>query len=877
MCIGLIALLLVAHPSVDARDEAPLVQDLEEVRALSRQMMGVADRCMEATVAVVSRGGSGSGSGVIVSADGLVLTAAHVVEALTDEVVVILPDGRRFSAEKLGADFDRDAAMLRITDPGEFRHVEIGESAGLRRNDWCVALGHPGGYDPTRTPPMRLGRILSAGRWLVTDSAVVGGDSGGPLFDAEGRLIGIHSNIGRTLSENRHVPISLFIDQWDDMLEGRRTGNRFGNRMAQADPNRPVMGVQLGEGGDRGVEVTGVLGGSPAESSGLLAGDLVVRVAGRPVRTAEEFIGQINRFSPGDEVRLSVRRDGERRGFTVPLVRLDQLTNPAARQEETPDTPEQAEVDEEPDPAGEDAEPSGEGETNEPDSDDMAEDSAEEGAVEEHPGAADETVEQKLDRYLDSRIAEMRDGNLQLELTPQQLEEFGGMEKLMQRLQERMGVEMRRQLEGDVEPEAGGMPQLDEPDDAEEPGEQAEGEGQREADAAGPTLDDLIDQALEKGESLQLTPAQIRRFGGTAAVARRMQERIGALDPEQRREFFERQRAAAQDPFFESIISVLEPVVEKAADSVATVTVDGEVAALGTFVSSGGWLLTKEVETSAGEVGVIHAGESYPAELVRRFPEHDLALFKVSGGSFTPVEWCGEEPALGAVLTTVGPERKPLGVGLVSVIPRALAQVGYLGVGTEDSEAGVRVTQVMGRSAAARAGLRTGDLIVTLNDEEVRDAIAFGDSVRRIRAGETVQLGIERDGESMDFEVELGERPGSSGNTSERFRRMNEMSGRMSERTDGFPMVLQHDIPLDPSLCGGPLLDLNGQCVGINVSRAGRVKTYAVPANVVRELLESIDDEDITDAEMQAVRDLIRELRGNLDALEERLELMEAR
>lgn len=856
--------------SVGADVEAPLVKDIEEIRTLSQQMMDVADRCLDATVAIVSRGGSGAGSGVIVSEDGLVLTAAHVMEALTDEVMVILPDGRRFAAEKLGADFNRDAAMIRITDSGEFPHVEVGDSAGLRRNDWCVALGHPGGYDPMRTPPLRLGRILSADHWLVTDSAVVGGDSGGPLFDAEGRLIGIHSNIGMTLSQNRHVPIGLFLDQWDAMLDGRRVGNRFGNRTGDPGPNRPAIGVRLGDGSDRGVEIAGVIEGSPAEESGLQAGDILSRVAGRSITSPDEFIERINRLSPGDEVRLVVLRDGEQHRFTVPLVSLDQLADPEASPRESDEDTEEPQADA-------DADERGSADGDEANGSDD-EDNADEGAADDQARAAAETAEEKLDRYLDSRIGEMRDGNLRLELTPEMLEEFGGMDRLMERLQERFGGELRRQLEEGLEPDAAEMPEMDEsegPDVADAADETGDEDGAERA--GGPTLDELIDRALEQGEGLQLTPGQIRRFGGTGAVARRMRQRMAELSPDQRQRFLESQRAANRDAFFESLMDALDPVAKKAADSVASVTVDDEPAALGTFVSTDGWLLTKDVETSAGEVAVVHAGETYPADLVQRFPEHDLALFKVAGDRFTPVEWCDDEPPLGSVLTAVGPERKALGMGLVSVIARALGQVGYLGVATEDEDQGIRVTRVMGRSAAEGSGLEQGDLIVTLNGNGVGDTIAFGESIRGIRAGETVTLGIERQGEAMDIEVELGERPATGGNANTRFRRMNEMSGRMSERTGGFPMVLQHDIPLDPSQCGGPLLDLDGRCVGINVSRAGRVNTYAVPANVVRELLESIDEDDITDAEMEAVRDLIRELRGNLDALEERLEQMEAR
>ena len=161
--------------------------------------------------------------------------------------------------------------MVQITEEGSYPFVELGESGSLKRNQWCVALGHPGGFDPNRTPPIRLGRVLRVGGFVVTDCAVVGGDSGGPLFDAEGRVIGIHSNIGATLSENRHVPVDVYRDQWESMKKGERSGKRFAGRQGRDNPNRPMLGVVLGEPGkDGGVFLQDVIDGSPAAKAGLM-------------------------------------------------------------------------------------------------------------------------------------------------------------------------------------------------------------------------------------------------------------------------------------------------------------------------------------------------------------------------------------------------------------------------------------------------------------------------------------------------------------------------------------------------------------------------------------------------------------------------------
>ena len=220
--------ILAQGPDAGAEFElAPNVKNFKELQKLDRQIVDMSKRAQPATVCLVSMDGRGSGSGVVVSEDGLILTAAHVTSSMPNGVIVIFPDGTRKAGEILGADYDRDASMVQITDEGKYPFVSTGQSNGLQRNQWTVALGHSGGFDPTRKPPVRLGRVLANTDFVVTDTAVVGGDSGGPLFDVEGRVIGIHSNIGMTLSENRHVPIEVYLSQWEKLKGGKTSGRRF--------------------------------------------------------------------------------------------------------------------------------------------------------------------------------------------------------------------------------------------------------------------------------------------------------------------------------------------------------------------------------------------------------------------------------------------------------------------------------------------------------------------------------------------------------------------------------------------------------------------------------------------------------------------------
>ncbi|MEM0970493.1 MAG: trypsin-like peptidase domain-containing protein, partial [Verrucomicrobiota bacterium] len=252
---------------------------------------------------------SGMGSGIIVSPEGLILTAAHVALEMNEAVMVLFPDGKRLSGRVLGMDYARDSAMVQIEEQGPFPHVELGQSDDLEVNDWCIAMGHAGGYQPDRTPPVRLGRILNhrGNRFLTSDCALIGGDSGGPLFDRQGRLIGIHSNIGVSLSQNNHVPISAFLEKWNRLLAGERFGGNEPGSLLK-DPDRPMIGAILGDlSNGSGSIIKRVIPDSPAEKAGLQKGDIIQRVQNQVVANTEELLQEIRKRKPGAKLSLRVR------------------------------------------------------------------------------------------------------------------------------------------------------------------------------------------------------------------------------------------------------------------------------------------------------------------------------------------------------------------------------------------------------------------------------------------------------------------------------------------------------------------------------------------------------------------------------------------
>jgi len=219
-----------ALPQVDgALDAAGVGVDPQSVApaglvVLNQQATALAQRCRAATVGIMMPGG-GMGSGVIISEDGLVLTAAHVLPEVGGDITIVLHDGRQVSATALGANRAVDSGMARITEAGSYPVAPVAEQGGLWEGDWCLAFGHAAGIQTDRPAPLRLGRIVHVSSEaamtgaITTDCTVVSGDSGGPLFNMRGEVIGIHSNIEMNVLVNRHVPIDVYHAQWDALLE----------------------------------------------------------------------------------------------------------------------------------------------------------------------------------------------------------------------------------------------------------------------------------------------------------------------------------------------------------------------------------------------------------------------------------------------------------------------------------------------------------------------------------------------------------------------------------------------------------------------------------------------------------------------------------
>ena len=274
------------------------INDLIEIQNRLRSLLPGAKAALVSIEAA-----DGAGSGIIVSEDGLVLTAAHVTGSTGKKMYVRLPNGKRAPAISLGGSEISDAGMLQITKKKKWPFVKMAEPRTSKIGDWCFGLGHPGGFDKDRGIVVRIGRVIAhQDETMQTDSRLLGGDSGGPLFDFEGRLIGIHSRVSQLPDQNFHVPIECFHANWE-----------FFKKQEIITYNRMQEGGFFGiacEENISGVVVKEVIPETAAEKAGVEAGDILLAVNDEPINSREEFIILVSSLEPGAEVVVTLERSG---------------------------------------------------------------------------------------------------------------------------------------------------------------------------------------------------------------------------------------------------------------------------------------------------------------------------------------------------------------------------------------------------------------------------------------------------------------------------------------------------------------------------------------------------------------------------------------
>jgi len=276
------------------------------------------------------------GSGFIITADGFVLTNAHVVEA-ADEITVKLTDKRELKAKVIGSDRRTDIALLKIEASG-LPFVRFGNPDRLRVGEWVVAIGSPFGFENTVT----AGIVSAKGRslpqenfvpFIQTDVAVNPGNSGGPLFNLRGEVVGINSAIYSRTGGFMGLSFAIPIDVANNIVEQLKSGGRVirGRIGVVIQPMTKELADSFGLTKPQGALVSSVEKGGPAEKAGVEAGDVILRFDGKPVSSSEDLPRIVGGTRPGSKATLQIWRNKQTRDLPVVVAELQDDRSAAAK------------------------------------------------------------------------------------------------------------------------------------------------------------------------------------------------------------------------------------------------------------------------------------------------------------------------------------------------------------------------------------------------------------------------------------------------------------------------------------------------------------------------------------------------------------------
>jgi serine protease Do len=305
------------------------------------------------------REGQSLGSGFIISADGYVVTNNHVVSpsgrATVEEITVTMPDGTEYAAELVGNDVESDLAVLKIARSESFPFVRFGDSSQARPGDWVVAIGNPFGLGGTVTSGIVSAVLRNTGmggaydRYIQTDAAINRGNSGGPLFDMQGNVIGINNAIFSPTGGSVGIGFAIPAEIAAPIVEQLRRGEAIerGYLGISIQPVTDDLAASLGIERNRGEIVQSVQSGEGAERAGIRPGDIVISVNGQPVTPEQTLSFLVANIPPGETIPVELIRSGERMRVNVPVgsrpsaeeLARQQMFDPEAEEEEMLESP----------------------------------------------------------------------------------------------------------------------------------------------------------------------------------------------------------------------------------------------------------------------------------------------------------------------------------------------------------------------------------------------------------------------------------------------------------------------------------------------------------------------------------------------------------
>ena len=267
-----------------------------------------------------------TGSGVIVSPNGIILTASHVTRVAKRRVSVALSDGRIVEGVTLGSNIASDTGAIQLLAPGPYPFLSVKDSKEAMPGSWCIAMGYPLSFPRGKPATGRLGRVLSRsdnGK-LITDCTIMGGDSGGPLLNLDGKVIGISSSVKLGIDQNLSIPSEQFIKDWKNIAMSidqtslrtntqlppdKKENSNNGFRITKRPTGKAYLGINA-ETDQNIVRIRAVHRESPAEFAGVQANDVIMRIDAISVTRFSQIVKYLKLKKPGDKISVLINRYG---------------------------------------------------------------------------------------------------------------------------------------------------------------------------------------------------------------------------------------------------------------------------------------------------------------------------------------------------------------------------------------------------------------------------------------------------------------------------------------------------------------------------------------------------------------------------------------
>ena len=712
---------------------------------LQAQLYKITPDLLASTVSI--QVGGASGSGVIISPDGLILTAAHVTSKPGAKLRILLADGRDLEGTALGVDHSTDAGIARLDDPGPYPFQPYIQEPDYEVGDWVIATGHFGGPHAYRPAPVRLGQINRAGTEggftdpITTTAFVISGDSGGPLFDLQGRVIGINSNISGDWNTNNHVPLPCFIPVWDKLMAGE-------NIEGEGDSEEPSVDDPFG-----------------------------------PQR--EYFFEELK------------ARANDPAAY---LLKRPELLDPHHIQNHLDRWARESASDDEPfDPAG-------------------------------YNTAIPFDIEPGERPYL----------GLTFDTT--------NGSAVVSGVANGSPAEAAAFASGDRITAINSTP-------TDTLGDLARELSDLDYDSENPAP--IVFLVQRSGKPLSITVAPV-----STPERRYFRQPLSALSDQ----MMSRAPAISLSEHLEKIRAAFTAELGNKSPSVITLMRENRPVILATALTKKGLFLTKtsEITDNSGNLrdGVVAEidGEEQEIELIASDTMTDLSIIRTKASNQIKADWSDFGSPRTSTLVISPTLADAVAFGITTQPVRSAPKSGFdhlLTLGeappflgftlseTSTAEDHPSVALVEPDSPCDRAGLIEGDVIVSIDDEDITKAKDVIDLLADKQPGETVVITVKRGDQDVDLKAILGKRtvrtnrpdPKAS-RTDQALSQLSANGGALSKRRQGFPLAIYHDTPLEAPQCGGPLLDIHGQLLGINIARSLRTRTLALPSSVVRDAIK---------------------------------------